>query len=80
MNKYPAQMFENVEFEAGIMTGDIEPPKEKPEPVVDKGTSPNPKTASTDPYEKDADNILKIKENAGKRFLRYDDKGNEVWC
>lgn len=44
MKKYPAQTFENVEFEAGMMNGDIEPPKEEPEPVVDTGTTSIPET------------------------------------
>ncbi|KAJ5525262.1 pinin/SDK/memA/ protein conserved region-domain-containing protein [Penicillium frequentans] len=53
MKKYPAQTFDNVEFEAGMMNGDIEPPKEEPEPVVNTGTTSVPKTESKDPQERE---------------------------
>ncbi|KAJ6095997.1 hypothetical protein N7486_006743 [Penicillium sp. IBT 16267x] len=49
--KYPLQLFENVEFEAGILNGDISPPREQLEPVTDHGTASVPKTEPKDPYE-----------------------------
>ncbi|KAJ5993494.1 pinin/SDK/memA/ protein conserved region-domain-containing protein [Penicillium sp. IBT 35674x] len=66
MEKYPAQTFDNVEFEAGMMNGDIEPPKEEAEPVVDTGTTSVPKTELKDHKNENTANISRSKEMQGK--------------
>ncbi|KAJ5785381.1 pinin/SDK/memA/ protein conserved region-domain-containing protein [Penicillium pulvis] len=62
MKKYPAQTFDNVEFEAGMMNGDIQPPKEEPESVVDTGTTSVPKTESKFHIEESTADIFGSKE------------------